>query len=146
LHEKRDESRDTERAMSEKNVKAIRELVAAFRQRDEDAWLALCDRRVELLDELTLNPNIYRGHDQIAAWFRGWEKAWTDMKFSGPEVIHAAGDLVVWRSHAQARGRKSGAGVAQHFWHVTRFNGDLIVRVENYRDEADALKAAGLSE
>lgn len=133
-------------AMSEENLEAIRASVAAFDKRNERAWLALCDRRIELLDELSLNPNIYRGHDQVAAWFRGWEKVWTDMRFFGPEIIRDEGDLVVWRSTARARGIRSGVEVAQDFWHVTRFRNGLMTRLENHRTEADALEAAGLQE
>jgi ketosteroid isomerase-like protein len=130
--------------MSQENVETLRAAVVAFDQRDEEAWLALCDSRVELLDELSLNPNIYRGHDQVAAWFRGWEKVWTDMRFSGPEDIRDEGDLIVWRSTARARGRRSGVEVSQDFWHVMRFRRGLMIRIEAHRTEADALEAAGL--
>jgi len=137
---------DTARAMSEENLEAIRAFVAAFDQRDEQAWLALCDPRIELLDELSLNPNIYRGHDQVAAWFHGWDKVWTDMRFSGLETVRDEGDLVVSRTTAQARGKQSGVEVAQDFWWVSKFKNGLILRFECYRAEADALDAAGLSD
>ena len=132
--------------MSEENLETLRAAVAAFDRRDEKAFLELCDPRIELLDELSLNPNIYRGHEQVAAYFRGWEKVWTDMSFRGPEVLRVDGDLTVWRSSAQARGKQSGIEVSQDFWHVTRFRNGRMIRLENHRTEGDAFEAAGLSE
>ena len=131
---------------AQSNLKTVEAVVAAFDRRDEAAFLAVNHSRVELLDELSLNPNIYRGHRQLAAWFRGWEKVWTDMRFSGPYDVREEGDLMVWRSSAKARGRTSGVEVAQDFWHVTRFRDGLVIRMEAHRTEADALEAAGLSE
>ena len=132
--------------MSEENLAKARAIAQAFDERDEAAWLALCDRDVEFLDKLSLNPNVYRGRDAASAWFRGWEKVWEDINVPMAEIIRDEDDVVIWRSSARARGKMSGAEVAQDFWTFGRLRENLFVRIEVHRSEADALEAAGLSE
>lgn len=118
----------------------------AFDRRDEWAFIDHFAPDAELIDRLSLNPNIYRGHDAIAAWFRGWDKVWEDIHGSFVEVVHESDEIVLWRSSARARGKASGAEVSQDFWHLATFRDGKVVRIEHHRSEAEGLEAAGLSE
>ena len=132
--------------MSEENVEAVYSLADAFNRRDEQAFLDLCDPNAELLDQLSLNPNVYRGRDEIASWFRAWDKVWDDISGSIVKVVHQSGEVVLWRSTARARGHGSGVEVSQDFWHFGKFKAGKLIRIEHHRSEAEALEAAGLSE
>jgi ketosteroid isomerase-like protein len=58
-----------------------------------------------------------------------------------------AGDCVVVRVRQGAQGNRSGALVEMApYWQVCRLRDAQAVRVEVYRDEADALEAVGLRE
>ena len=131
--------------MSEERAIAIQALSAAFDRRDEQAFLDHFAADAELLDRLSLNPNVYRGREAIGAWFRGWDKVWDDVHGSFVEVLYDSGEVVLWRSAARARGKTSGVEISQSFWHVARFRGGVIAQIEHHRSQAEALEAAGLS-
>jgi ketosteroid isomerase-like protein len=62
------------------------------------------------------------------------------------EQIIDAGDRVVVIARWRGRGKASGIELAERAGSVWTISDGKVTRVENYRDPADALEAAGLSE
>jgi hypothetical protein len=62
----------------------------------------------------------YHGHQQLARWFRGWDKVWEEIELT----------------------KASGVQLAQDFYGVASHRGDRLSRLECYSSEADALKSA----
>lgn len=77
-----------------------------------------------------------------------WD-AWSrrDMAELRPEEFIDAGDEVIVRIRQGGRGHSSAVDVEMPmFWQVYRFRGVRAVRVEVYREEAEALAAVGLAD
>jgi ketosteroid isomerase-like protein len=70
---------------------------------------------------------------------------WTDYRLDVEELIDA-GPSVVLVIREQARGKGSGVPHELRFAQVLTFHRSKIIRVEYFRDKADALEAAGLEE
>ena len=62
------------------------------------------------------------------------------------EEILAAGDSVVVDVHQRGVGRVSGAPAELRYFTVWSFRGQTVIRIESFRERADALDAAGLRE
>ena len=60
--------------------------------------------------------------------------------------IRAVGDTVIVRVAQHDKGKASGVEVEDTFFTLLTFRGRKIVRMENVRDEEEALEAVGLSE
>ena len=67
--------------------------------------------------------------------------------YARPEEIIDAGEAVVVRLRQGGRGKQSGLEVKMPpYWLVYRLRDGGAVRIEFYRDQAEALKAVGLEE
>jgi hypothetical protein len=61
--------------------------------------------------------------------------------------IQDLGDRTVAELHARGHGGESETPIDQELWQVAEWSADnKLLRMSNYASEADALKAAGLSE
>jgi ketosteroid isomerase-like protein len=128
--------------MSSEYLPAFTRCFEAFNRRDLDGWLEMFCDDGELLDGLTLNPEPYRGRDELTRWFRAWDKAWSEIEISELSVVHEAGDSIVIRWKVAARGRTSGAAITQWFYAACAMREGRIQRLEAYTTEADALRAS----
>ena len=89
---------------------------------------------------------VFHGHDGIRAFFREWRAFFAEY-WAEPEEFIDAGESVIVRIRQGGRGRSSTVGVEMpSYWQLYRLNEGRAVRVEIYREEADALEAAGLAE
>jgi len=79
--------------------------------------------------------------DAFITWFEAFEHADFDL-----EDIVDAGDDVVAFIRISGQGRESGLVVDQRIPSVWTVRDRRIVRVRGYRNEAEALEAAGLRE
>jgi len=68
------------------------------------------------------------------------------MTIEATEIVDS-GDKVFLGMTQRGRDRRGGAAsVAAHWWQVSTFRGAEIVKAEMFRERAQALEAAGLSE
>jgi ketosteroid isomerase-like protein len=131
--------------MSEENVELVEQLVNAWNRGDYDAGRDLVDPDVEV--EVALGADYdgtYSGHAGFARLLRFWE-AFSSFRTDIEKSIHA-GDAVVALFHYQATGKRSGIDVEMRHWCVYIVRDGKIVRHGQFRTEAQALEAAGLSE
>ena len=96
--------------MSAANVEIVWRVYEAVARRDAETVLALYDPEVEFDFTRFAFPGlqgIYRGHDGLRSWFRGWYEAWETLE-NVVEDVSAAGDDVISVQRMRARGRTSG--------------------------------------
>ena len=90
---------------------------------------------------------VYRGHEEVRGWFeRALVEPWESFQWEVKEVIPAGEDRLVVGGFSAGRGRGSGAEVRVHGWLTLWITDGLITRRRVFRDRAEALEAAELSE
>ena len=87
----------------------------------------------------------YVGAEEIAQYTRDFLEPWQRVTIEA-EDITAIGDSVLAAVHQRGTGETSGAGTEMRYFMLWSFRGGKVIRVENYRDRSEALKAAGISE
>src|SRR5262245_44225369 len=130
--------------MSQENVEIVRR-----------AWEYEIDGRGARAEaEAIYDPDVVRkpceegpsyGIDAIRDNFEHWQGAWEELEVSAEEFIDA-GDRVLVTEHHWGRGRGSGIGVDTRFYEVYTLREGRIVRMDQFTERAEALKAAGLQE
>jgi len=111
-----------------------------------DALFEFYDPEVEwdMTHSYVPDIGVFRGHDGIREFFREWRTFFAEY-YAEPEQFIGAGENVIVRVRQGGRGRSSTVGVEMPaYWQVYRLRGGHAMRVEIYRDEAEALKAAGV--
>ena len=74
------------------------------------------------------------------------QEQWAEGSFEWGELVEAGPDKLVANQLQRLQGKSSGAGVDWSYWVVMTFRDGRCARFEWFRERADALEAAGLSE
>ncbi len=138
--------------MSQENVELCRRAFEAFNQGGVEAVISGGFWSPDVV--LDLSPTgipgvgVYRGHDEIKAFFEeDWFRAFP---FEEWEVEIADltdhGDQVVFMSLQRGRGASSGAAAQLELGNIFTLRDGEIVRMEVHPDRETALEAAGLKE
>jgi ketosteroid isomerase-like protein len=130
--------------VSQANVKAVREVYERWGRGDFGA-------SVELFDPLVLffvgegfpDAGTYLGLDRVAEYTRAFLEPWSEITIEAEEIVEA-GDSVLVTVRQRGVGRESGATTEFRYFHVWSFRGGRVIRLDNLRDRAEALEAAGL--
>jgi ketosteroid isomerase-like protein len=130
-----------------RNVDVVRAVLEAQRQRDWKAFRRLYDPDIEWEDVSGLwgDWGTRRGFEDVRDAFVTWFEAFERVDFDIENIIESGDEVVVFM-RIRGRGRGSGLVVEQRIPSVWTVHGGRIVRVRGYRNEADALEAAGLRE
>jgi ketosteroid isomerase-like protein len=134
--------------MSQENVEIVRRVVAAINQRDADAFVATVSPDVEWEDAVfwTERPRTFRGWKGAREWFNQVLEPWASLHLEAEEVTDVCDDRFVAAFDFTARGKESGVETQLRFWVLCNVADGRITRREVFRERAEALKAAGLSE
>ena len=131
--------------MSE-NVEMVRAIYERFSEGGFRVSVDLLDRHVVyLMMRDAPDAEVYVGVEGVAAGTRGLFETWADFTLAAEELI-PAGDSVVVRVRQQGVARISGVPSDDHYFSVWSFRGPKVIRIETFRQRAQALEAAGLSE
>ena len=136
--------------MSEENLEIVRRVYEAVARRDTAAVLAAYDPDVEwdfsrsLWGDLT-GRAVYRGLEDLRAFYREWYEAWGKYDEAVQELIDA-GEHVIVVATGRGRGRASGAEVGWTQYGVWTLREGKIVRVAWFGTREAALEAAGVQE
>jgi ketosteroid isomerase-like protein len=133
--------------MSRENVEIVREAWDAWSRGDMAALFEFYDPDVEwdMTHSYIPDMGVFSGHDGIRAFFREWGAFFAEYWAEAHEFIDA-GENVIVRIHQGGRGRVSTVDVEMPaYWQLYRLRDGRALRVEIYRDWADAWRAAGLS-
>ncbi|MDQ3571546.1 MAG: nuclear transport factor 2 family protein [Actinomycetota bacterium] len=133
--------------MSQENVERVHRVYDAINRGDLEAMLALLHPEGEFIPRLLglEGGGIYRGHDGVREWWQSIFSAFPDFNATVLEV-RAVADATVSNVRFQGRGEGSGVPFEDTIWQVVRWRDGKAIWVKSYRDRADALEAAGLSE
>lgn len=129
---------DTDRAMSQENV----EIVQRFLSVEVDEALTLVDPGVfwNPIEELPT-----QGLEEMRAALEHWRAEWEDYKVM-PEGFVDVDDHVVATVRLRGRGRGSGVEIDALFHDVYTLRDGKIVRMDQFTERSEALRAAGLEE
>jgi ketosteroid isomerase-like protein len=117
----------------------------AWHRGDTEAVFAFYDPEIEwdMTGAYVPGLGVYHGHDGIREFFREWRAFFAEY-YAEPEQFVSSDDDVMVRVRQGGRGRASTVGVEMPaYWQVYRLRDGRAVRVEIYRDEAEALAAIG---
>jgi ketosteroid isomerase-like protein len=134
--------------MSQANVEHVRAAWKAWEQGNMEAIFAFYDPAI-VWDQTRYGAGelsvVYHGHDGIRRFFRAWLAPFEDYH-AHPEEFIDAGEAVVVRIRQGGRGKQSGVEVEMPpYWQVYRLRDGRAVRIEVFRDQAEALEAVGLA-
>jgi ketosteroid isomerase-like protein len=132
--------------MSQQNVDIVRASWEAWSRGDMDALFEFYDPAVEwdMTHSYVPDMGVFHGHDGIREFFRAWGEFFAEYH-AEPEQFIAADDSVMVRVKQAGRDRISTGGMEMPtYWQLYTLRDGRAVRVAIYRDEAEALKAAGL--
>jgi ketosteroid isomerase-like protein len=133
--------------MSQENIDSLRRLLAAFGDRDFDRAVLGAAENVELrpaVEGIDLDT-LVRGRVELRAFFEQITETWETVTVEPKEVLEAPGERLVTSERWHLSGR-DGLGLDLELITVYTFRNGLVARIEGFRDKAEALKAAGLSE
>ena len=132
--------------MSLENVELHRRASAAFNARDVDAYVALCDPRIELHSAVTVpGGGLYHGHHGVRTWHRDLEDAFGGEVRLETEAYFDVGDHTITFHALHAHGRLSGADVQTPAAHVCRWRDGLMVYFKGYLDRDGPFRDLGVS-
>jgi ketosteroid isomerase-like protein len=131
--------------MAQENAEIVRSAYEYLNRGDVEPLVKLCaDDFVMDMSERVFNPATYKGPDGIRRFVEDVKDAWESYRWDVKDTL-VADDLVVAMLHCEGQGRE-GVRVDWHVAWLWRFRGGTPVALRFYREPADALKAAGLSE
>ena len=138
--------------MSEENLEAVRDWVAAINAGDSARLVDLADPDVDYLPYLAAlagEAGAYRGHEGLRQYVRDLVEAWSSY---GVEIheLEDLGDHVLMQGRLRGTGRSSGLDVdAEMAWLPTFRSGSgegRYLRLRFFASRDEALEAAGLPE
>jgi ketosteroid isomerase-like protein len=135
--------------MSEENVEIVRGVYDAWQRGDFEAALEPFHEDVEWFGPPDISRagggRVESGHQGVRRSVGRWMGIWVDHRFELRELIDCGAEVLAegWQ---QGRGRGSGVEVSEEIFSVWTLQAGKIVRQRMFRDRAQALKAAGLSE
>ena len=132
--------------MSQENVEIVRRVYAEWEKGNFSPAEAFDPRvRVVWVDPMLAQRAESLGLRETTRNMREFLSAYERMSATAERIIDAGENVVVisaWRG----RGKASGVEFAERQGSVWTISGGKVTRIENYRDPAEALEAAGLSE
>jgi ketosteroid isomerase-like protein len=139
--------RDTARAMPRDRVETVRRIYDGWERGDFGTGTDRYDPHIQfILGPGFPDPGVYSGPEQIRRYTQ--DDFLADLEgaaIAGEEFI-GAGDSVVVRVNQSATGAGSGAHVAMTYYQVWTLRGDSVIRIESFRERAQALAAVGRRE
>jgi uncharacterized protein len=88
----------------------------------------------------------YVGPEAIAAYTRdSLLRTWSDFTMEAEEIV-PVGESVLVGVRQRGIGRTSGVPTEARYFTLWTFRGPRVIRIESFRQRAEALEAAGLSE
>lgn len=135
--------------MTQENIELMESVLDAVNAEDTpgfvDFWHPECEFFSSTGSQMDAAP--YRGHDGIRRYRQEAAEIWVTLRFETERILEGKDDaVVVALGHLRGEGRGSGISVDQQIGLVCELRDGQIRYCRSYRDVADALEAAGLSE
>jgi ketosteroid isomerase-like protein len=132
--------------MPQANLEIVGRTLEAAGREDWNALVEDLDPAVEIEDTDIPDADHYRGREGFFRWLADWSASWEAWRIEDVELRPAGDDTVVALFRMIVKGAGSGIEMERADAMVYSLHGGKIVKVSYYNDQAQALKAAGLSE
>jgi ketosteroid isomerase-like protein len=130
--------------VSQANVNAVQDVYERWGRGDFRASAGLFDPLVLFyVGEGFPDTGTYLGLDRVAEYTRAFLEPWSEITIEAEEIVEA-GDSVLVAVRQRGVGGESGATTEFRYFHVWSFRGGKVIRLDNIRERAEALEAAGL--
>ena len=130
--------------MSEQNVAAVRRVYDRWAHGDFTASMdLLAPAAVLVIGPEFPDAGTYGGIEGIRQYMRGFLEPWTRVTIEAEELT-GAGAAVLAAVHQSGIGEASGVETDLRYFQVWTFRDGRVVRLEGFRDRAQARAAAGL--
>jgi ketosteroid isomerase-like protein len=141
-------SRDTPWAMSEENVKIVRDAAVAFDRGDLDAWAQYWadDIDYRAAEGALDDQGPIHGKDALRAYVQDWQDTFDDFASEPVELIDAGEDHVIAVIRISGHAKLSGVETDLTYAALYTFRDGKVARGREYWTRDEALEAAGLSE
>jgi ketosteroid isomerase-like protein len=132
--------------MSQENVEVVRGIYERWREGDFRAGVDVFDPLVLfVLRREFPDAGTYLGLERVAEYTRGFLDPWRRITIEAEEITDA-GDSVIVAMCQRGVGEESGAATDFRYFQVWTFRGRKVIRLEGFRERAEALEAVGLRE
>jgi ketosteroid isomerase-like protein len=131
--------------METENEELVLGFADAITRDDLDAALAVCHPEIEFVSMLAVSGRAYIGHQGIREYFEDVRGALDEWRVELHGVAAAPDGRVAIVMTMHARGRESGAALAERAGHVWTIRDGRLRRNELYRDPEEAMRAVGAS-
>ena len=132
--------------MSEENVRTFQQGTAAYNRGDWTAALTTMDPNVEFdLTRVAPDGQTYRGYEGVRRFWLMLRDVFGELQIDVEEIIDG-GDTLVTRVRLRSTGKASGAMTEDVLYQDFTLRQGKAVRAQFFRERAEALDAAGLSE
>jgi ketosteroid isomerase-like protein len=111
---------------------------------DVDAAVALCHPEIQFDSVLGISGRAYLGHEGIRQYFEDVASAWSEWMVEVEQVTEAADGRVAIVMTMHARGKGSGASLAERTAHIWTLRDGRLWHNQPYREPEEALRALGL--
>jgi steroid delta-isomerase-like uncharacterized protein len=112
---------------------------------DVEAAVELCHPEIRFDSVLGIGGRAYLGREGIRQYFEDVASAWSEWMVEVEQVTEAADGRVVIVMTMHARGKGSGASLAERTAHIWTLRDGRLARNEPYREPELALRELGLS-
>jgi ketosteroid isomerase-like protein len=130
------------------NVEAVRRTVAAFESTgDLEGFLESCAEDIvwDVSRSDFPDKGVYHGLEGVREWMRGLEDAFEGLVWEFEEITDVGQNRVLLVARMKGQGKFSKIGIDYRFEYVLTARDGMVVRMDRYRDRAEALKAVGLA-
>jgi ketosteroid isomerase-like protein len=111
---------------------------------DVEAAVELCHPEIRFDSVLGIGGRAYLGHEGIQQYFEDVASAWSEWMVEVEQVTEAADGRVVIVMTMHARGKGSGASLAERTGHIWTLRDGKLWHNEPYREPDEALRTLGL--
>lgn len=133
--------------MSQENVEIVRGGFSALAQGDFESFFSVLDEDVEWVNpSYAVEPGTRRGTAEFRGALDRMRATWGDIRLEVDEVVEAGETVVVVTGRWTGEGAGSGVQLENTFSSLLTLRNGKVVRYEWFRNEAEALEAAGVSE
>jgi ketosteroid isomerase-like protein len=132
--------------MSEEHVATVETIYEGYAVGDFRGPARFFDPQVVfVLNRGFADPGTYQGSEEVAAYTRGFLEPWVKVTIEAEEIT-PVGDSVLAAVRQRGTGNTSGAGTEMRYFMLWSFRDGKVIRIENFRERAAALEAAGSSD
>ena len=132
-------------AVGREQIEIVKRALDAWNRGDVDAMVVDTAPDSEYaIAEQNPNARLLRGREEIADYLRDWLDTVNGLHYEIDELRDAGDAVVVLGTMTGRVGSDDGPELTADLGFVLRFEGNVVVRTEEYLDLPDALAAAGL--